>query len=158
MRGAEGIADEKAVAESGELFRKGLAVFFLMGREADIFEHQHLAVAHRLALAFGTGADTIECECHGIAEKLFKLFRDGLHGIFQVRAAFGTAEMRSENEAGAFLDGKADRWERFADAGVVGDHAVFERNVEVHADEDALAAKVEIADGELVHDSVTRNW
>src|SRR5713226_1136328 len=147
MRGAEGIADEKAVAESGELFRKGFVVLFFLGMEADIFKHQQFAVAYRSALAFGTGADTIEGKRHGIAEKLFKLFRGGLQGIFQVRAAFGTAKMRCENDAGTFLDGKADRWERFADACVVGDHAVFEGNVEVHADEDALAAKFEVVDG-----------
>src|SRR6266852_3732871 len=59
--------------------------------------------------------------------------------------------MGSEYQAAAFLNGEAERGERFANAGVVGDHAVFDRNVEVHANEDALSAKIEIVDGELVH-------
>ena len=36
-------------------------------------------------------------------------------------------------------------------AGVVGDLAVRERDVEVDAHEDALARGVEVADGQLVH-------
>src|SRR5947199_8532296 len=59
--------------------------------------------------------------------------------------------MRGEHDASAFLNSEANCRQRFADASVVRDDAVFERNVEVHADEDALAAKVEIVDGELVH-------
>jgi len=67
--------------------------------------------------------------------------------------------MRSEHEAAALLEWRGGVvGSRFANTGVVGDHAVFERNVEVHADEDALSAKIEIVDGELVHDFVTRDW
>ena len=40
-----------------------------------------------------------------------------------------------------------------ADARVVGDLAVRQRDVEVDADEDALAGDVDVADGELVHGS-----
>ena len=36
-------------------------------------------------------------------------------------------------------------------AGVVGDPAVLERDVEVDAHEHALSRRVEVADGELVH-------
>ena len=59
--------------------------------------------------------------------------------------------MRSEDQAGAFLNGHAQCGERFANARVVGDDAVLERDVEVHADKNALAAEIEIIDGELVH-------
>src|SRR5712664_3027717 len=40
MRGAEGITDEKAVAEGGELFRKSLVVLFFLRMEADVFEQE----------------------------------------------------------------------------------------------------------------------
>ena len=46
---------------------------------------------------------------------------------------------------------------RGADARVVGDLAVRERDVEVDADEDALARDVGVADGELVHDGGRRS-
>jgi len=60
--------------------------------------------------------------------------------------------MRGEDEASTFLDGQAKGGKSFADARVIGDDAVLEGNVEVHADEDALSAKIEIVDGQLVHD------
>ena len=151
MRGAEGIANENAVAESGKLFGKSLVVFFFLGMEANVFQNENFAVAQGFALAFGARADAIERKRHRATEKLFQLFRGWPHGIFQIRAAFGAAEMRGEHDASAFLNSEANCRQRFADASVVRDDAVFERNVEVHADEDALAAKVEIVDGELVH-------
>src|SRR5438876_785302 len=86
-----------------------------------------------------------------MASAIFLLFRGGPQGRFQVGAAFGSTEVRSKDEAGAFLNSKANGGQRFADASLVGDDAVFERNVEVHADEDAFAAEVEVVDGELVH-------
>ena len=151
MRGAEGITNEKAVAECSELLGKSFVVFFFLGMEADIFKNENFTVAQGFALAFGTGADTIERKSHGIAEKFLQFFCCRRQGIFQIGAAFGTAKMRSENETRTVLNRKAQCRKRFADAGVVGDHAVLERNVEVHADEDALAAEVEVVDGELVH-------
>ncbi len=59
--------------------------------------------------------------------------------------------MGSQNETCTLLNGKAQCGKRFADAGVVGNHAVLERHVEVHADEDTLPAEIEVFDGELVH-------
>ncbi len=158
MRGAKRITNEKSVAQGGELFRKVLVVFFFFRMEADIFKYENFSVAQGFALAFSTGADAIERERHRIAEQFFKFFGGRHQGEFQIRAAFGSAKMRNDYEARAFLNGEAECGQRFADAGVVGDRAVFERNVEIHTDEDALSAKVEIVDGELGHDSVTRDW
>src|SRR6266581_4253426 len=62
--------------------------------------------------------------------------------------------MRSENQAGAFFDGQAERGKRLADARVVGDDGVLERDVEVDANENAFAFEVEVVDGELGHDGV----
>ncbi len=131
MRGAKGVANEKAVAESGELSRKSLVVFFFLGMEADIFKNEYFTVAQGFALAFGAGADTIERKGYGITQKFLQLFRGRRQGIFQIGAPFGAAQMRSKNEARTFLNRKAQCRKRFADAGVVGDRAVLERNVEV---------------------------
>jgi hypothetical protein len=65
--------------------------------------------------------------------------------------------MRSEDQAAAFLNSEAERGECFANARVVGDDPVFERDVEVHTDENALAAEFEVVDGELIHGFVTRD-
>jgi len=64
--------------------------------------------------------------------------------------------MRREHQPTTLVNGEPQRRKSLTDARVVGDDALFQRNVEIHADENALAAKVEVIDGELVHDS--RVW
>src|SRR6266481_3122062 len=153
VSGAEGVANENAVAQGGELLRKGFVIFFFVGMEADVFQHEHFPVAQGLALAFGAWTDTIQSEGDWLAEQLFQFFGGGPEGIFWIRAAFGPAEMRSKHEAGALFNGEPQCRQSFADASVVGDDGVFQRNVEIHADENAFAAEVEGVDGELGHDS-----
>ena len=153
MRGAESVTDEKTVAKRGELFRKALVVFFLLGMEADIFEHEHFAVAERFALALRSRTDAIEGERYRPAEKFFELFRGGLDGIFWIGTTLGAAEMRSEDQAPALLNGEAERGQCLANAGIVGDDAVFQGNVEVHANENAFAPEIQVVDGEFIHDS-----
>ncbi len=119
--------------------------------ETDVFENEDFAVAQGFALAFNAWADAVESERHGITEKLFQLFRGRLQGIFQIGTALGAAQVRSKHEPSAFLNRKTQCRKCFADPGVVGHDAIFERDVEVHTDEDALSAEVEFVDGELVH-------
>src|SRR6266481_373239 len=157
VSGAEGVANEDAVAQGGELLRKGFVIFFFVGMEADVFQHEHFPVAQGLALAFGAWTDTIQSEGDWLAEQLFQFFGGGPEGIFWIRAAFGPAEMRSKHEAGALFNGEPQCRQSFADACVVGDDAVFQGNVEIHADENAFAAEVEVVDGELGHELVTRD-
>src|SRR5258706_10873293 len=52
--------------------------------------------------------------------------------------------MRSDHHGGALAERAFDRRRGGADAGVVGDPAVLDRDVEVGADEDALAPQVEL--------------
>src|SRR5258708_9535220 len=126
--------------------------------EADVFEQQDIAVGEGFALRLWNGPNTVRGKSNRVADEFLELLGYLHQRIFRVGAALGTAEVRSEYQAAAFLHGEAERGDRFANAGVVGDHAVFVRDVEVHADADALAAKIEIVDGELVHDFVTRDW
>ena len=147
MRRAKGIADEQAIAERGELPRKGFVVLFFLGVKAHVFEHQDAAVTERLALRFGLCPDTIGRETHRLTEELFELFRGGTQRILRVRTSFGPAAVRSQNEPPALLDREAERGQRLADARVVGHSTVLEGHVEVHTDEHALAAKLQIVDG-----------
>src|SRR6266403_938665 len=156
VSGAEGVANENAVTERGELLRKGFVVFFFVGMEADVFQHEYFPVAQGLALAFSAWTDTIQGEGDRLAEQLFQFFGGGPQRIFRIRAALWPAEMRSKHEPAALFDGEPQGRKSFADACVVGDDAVLQGNVEVHADENAFAAEVEVVDGELSHDSVTR--
>src|ERR1700675_2442421 len=59
MRGAERVTNEKTVAESGELFRKCLAVLFFLGVEANVFEKEDIAVGERFAFRFRNRSDTV---------------------------------------------------------------------------------------------------
>ena len=65
----------------------------------------------------------------------------GGHGL-----ALGTAEVRAENDLGLVAERVLNGGQCLANARVVGDDAVFEGNVEVDADEDALVGEVEVAD------------
>src|ERR1700687_5823456 len=124
--------------------------------EAHVFQDEHFPIAQGFALTFGSGADAIQGERHRLAKKLFQFFRRGPEGILRIRTALGPAEMRGQYKAAAFLNGESDCRNSFADARVVSDHAVLQRNIKVHANEDALATEIEIVDGELAHDSLTR--
>ena len=76
---------------------------------------------------------------------------DGRRLNSAVRLAFRPAQMAREDDGRALLERVLDRRQRGPDARVVADHAVLERDVEVHADEDALAGEVEIPDRQLRH-------
>ncbi len=83
--------------------------------------------------------DVVEERAEVIDERAKAHRRDGL--------ALGTAEVRAEDDLGLVAERVLDGGERLADARVVGDDAVFERHVEVDADEHALVGEVEVANG-----------
>src|SRR5258706_10043060 len=128
VSGAEGVANENAVTERGELFRKGFVIFFFVGMETDVFQHEHFPVAQGLALAFGAWTDTIQSEGDRLAEQLFQFFGGGPEGIFWIRAAFGAAVRRSKHEPGALFNGEPQGRKRFADSGGGGGGAVVQRD------------------------------
>src|ERR1700685_3974244 len=114
--------------------------------EAYVLEKEDAAVGEGFAFGFGVWADAIVGEGDGPFQKLFEFFCGGREGKLRLRATLGPAQMRGEDEASTFLDGQAKGGKSFADARVVGDDAVLEGNVEVHADEDALAVEIEIVE------------
>src|SRR5450759_384294 len=59
--------------------------------------------------------------------------------------------MACQDHDGALSEQRTNGRQCSLDAAVVGDLAVFERNVEVDADEDALSGRVQVSDGEFVH-------
>src|SRR5258708_21046893 len=79
------------------------------------------------------------------------MFGDGAQAVLFHPLTLGSSQVRSENHPRAMFGCVFDCGYRGADAGVVFDVAVFDGNVEVNADEDALVAQVEIADGKLCH-------
>src|SRR6267378_623693 len=72
VRGTKGVANENTVAERGELLRESFVVFFFFRMEADVFQHEHFAVAQGFALAFGSRAHAIQGEGDRLAEELLQ--------------------------------------------------------------------------------------
>ena len=65
--------------------------------------------------------------------------------------ALGSPEVARKDDPRALAHQVEDRRQRGANARVVGDAAILERDVEVDPHEDALVVRVEIANRELVH-------
>ena len=144
---AEGVVDVD-VAERGELFCEGGVVGLFFGVEAEVFEQERLAgfeVGGHLA---GNCADAVGRECYvlvvaeDVIEQAAKVSDEGAkaHGLDGF--AFGAAEVRTEDDLGFVAEGVLDGGESLADAGVIGDDAVLEGNVEVDTDEDALVGEI----------------
>ena len=144
---AEGVVDVD-VAETGEFFGEGGVVGLFFGVEAEVFEQEGLAgfeVGGHLA---GDGADAVGGEgdvlvvAEDVVEEAAKVIDEGAeaHGVDGF--ALGAAEVRAEDDLGLVAEGVLDGGEGLADAGVVGDDAVLEGDVEVDADEDALVGEI----------------
>src|SRR5579885_2234163 len=119
--------------------------------EADVFEDQDFAVAKRFALRFGSWADAIGRKSDGLAQELLQFGGGRTQGILGIGSALRPAEMRGQDQPAAFFGGEAQGGQRLADARIVGDDAVLQGHVEVHAKEDALAFEIEVLDSELIH-------
>ncbi len=144
---AEGVVDVD-IAEAGQLLREGGIVGLFFGMEAEVFEQERLAgfeVGGHLA---GDDTDAVGGEgyvlvvAEDMVEHAAKVGDEGAeaHGVDGL--ALGAAEMRAENDLGFVAESVLDGGEGLADAGVVGDDAVLEGDVEVDADEDALVGEV----------------
>jgi hypothetical protein len=64
--------------------------------------------------------------------------------LLGIDALLGAAEVGSHHDLGAGLEAMRDGRHRCRDAGIGGDLAILDRNVEVGANEDALSGQVEI--------------
>ncbi len=153
---AEGVVDVD-VAEGGEFFGEGGVVGLFFGMEAEVFEQEGLAgfeVGGHLA---GDCADAVGGEgyvfvvAEDVVEQDAEVVDDGAEAHGGDGLALGAAEVRAEDDLGLVAERVLDGGEGLADAGVVGDDAVLERDVEVDADEDALVGEIQIADGQLRH-------
>ena len=126
MGGAERVVDVE-VAAVGELAGVALVVLRLARVEARVLEHVDPVVREQLAQAR----------------------RDRRHRVLRpVLLGLRAAEVRADADLRrAALEQQLQRRQRRADARVVGDRAVLQRDVEVGADQHGLARDVGVADG-----------
>jgi hypothetical protein len=141
MRGAEGIHDEQ-VTQRRVLARRGFEVLLLALVEAAVLQQHDFAGrdfesavnpvadhAHRLAKLLG----------HNIGHRLERVF-------FGEHALLRTTEVRGDHHLGAGLQAVHYGRHRCRDAGIGGDLAILDRDIEVGANEDALSCQVEIGE------------
>jgi len=126
-----------------------LALLFRV--EAGVFEHEDVAGFHGGDFFVGVGA--VGGEGDRFAEHFGEVFGDGLEAEIGFIAFFGrAAEVAHQDEAAAVVEDVFDRGEGAGDPGVVFDDPFFDRNVEVHAHDNALAFEIDVAKRFLIHD------
>jgi hypothetical protein len=150
VRGAERVVD----VEVGEVGQRGgelRIVRLLLGVEAEVLEHQQVARTQLLDGHLDSGSERVAGHPHRAAEELAEAVGDRLQAESVVHLALRPPEMAGEDDGRPTLQQVHDRRQAGANAGVVGDPPVVERDVEVGTQEDALARNVDITDRQLVH-------
>ena len=146
MRRRKGVVDEN-IAVLGEFVDKGAVVLLLALVEAGVFEQQHVAVLHRGDRLRRRRADAIAGESHRAPEQVFDRRGDGAQRVFRVGRALGAAEMREQDHLAALVGDFPDRRQHALDARRVRYAAVLHRDIEIHAQENTLAADIYVVEG-----------
>jgi len=157
MGGAEGIVDIE-IGELGELPGKILVVLFFLGVKTEVLEQQRLAFLEFERHFFGFGPNALGAEANVFAARQFfieqhpQTLGDGPEAQLWIGLAFGTAQVRREDETRAVAQSILDGGQGFADARVVHDASVVERDVEVDPHEDAVIVERQIANRKFCHE------
>ena len=156
MRRAERVVHIN-ISNFREFFGEGGIIFFLFVVVTDIFEQQHVAGFHDADGFFNFFADAIVHEGDVTAEQVGEFHGDGTERHRRLALALGPTEVRGEDELAALFDEKLERGQGLDDAGgIVDDHLAvffFHRHVVIHADKDAFAPDIQIANCQFCHKS-----
>ena len=154
---AEAVRDER-VAEFGELARRTRA------RSASSFavspglnrRFSMTATSPSSSAATASWADSptvSRANATGLPSSSDSRCGDRCEAVLRVGRAVGAPEVRADDDAGALIDEGVERGQRRTHAAVVRDDAVLQRNVEVTADDDALAGeRTQRIEGAQSHD------
>ena len=145
MDDAEAVGDE-GVAElgvlAGELFALLVNLGGLTGIEADVLEQGDLAITQGGDGLGGRRSNDVGGQRDLHAGQLGEARGNGGQREGGIDLTLGAAEVGHDDDLRTGVGEGLKCRQRRADTAVVGDDAVLERNVEVGADEDALAAQV----------------
>ncbi len=141
-------ARESVVDIDVDVFRQfggefGIVLFFF-GIETQVFQHDDIAVFHRFDRGFDFRSDAVVNENDFLTQSFFNVGNDLSQRHFRNNLTFGTAEVRSDDDFRAFVRQSFDGRDETVDTGGVGDFAVFERDVQIGADENDFAFGVQI--------------
>ena len=119
--------------------------------EAEVFQQQRLSGLELAGQLHGDFADAVGREgnvfrdVEDLLQQLAQAGNQGAEAHGLDRLALGAAEVGAENDLGLVAQGVLDGGKGLADASVVGDQAVLQGDVEVHADEHTLVGQIQIA-------------
>ncbi len=134
----ESVGDER-VTESrqlaGEIPAVAVILRGLVSMEPEVLQERDVAIPEPAHGILGRFADRVMPEHHGPAQKLAKANGDRLETVLEVAVPIRPAEMRDHHDLRTHADESVQGRQRGADASVVGDRAVFERYVQVAADD-----------------------
>ena len=126
---AEGI-HHKNITELGVGFGEGVVVLFLAGIKAHILENNDIAVVH-----FDAASPAL-FKSDRLAEQIAEMFRHRLHAVLGVVLAFGgSAQVGHEDHFGTGCKRLLNARQCRFDAGIAGNLAVLNGNVEVFANQ-----------------------
>ena len=139
--------------ELGELLRKRRVVLLFLFVKAQVLEQDDAAVAACGFDGFGRRCpNTVGRERHFASEQLLEPRRHRRQAELGSWSTLRPAKMAGEDRQRPLFERVLNGWQRRADAGVVLDDAIFQRDVEVGADEHTFPAQIEISDGEFRHE------
>ena len=135
------------VAEVSEFLGKCLAVLGLLRTtETGVLKKNNIALVHSSysSRCVSTGHVVASNEGNLLAELLGEALSNGSKALTLVGAVLNLAEMRAKDNLCAVVKKLVDRRKSRNNTGLVGDDTVLERNIEIAANKDSLALRVEI--------------
>ncbi len=144
MRGCKCVVHVEVAERRQRPGERGIVALFA-GMEADVFEQQHVAVAHLRDCAFGIRTDAVVRERHRNAEPLGERRRDRGQRILR-GSTLPSGRPRCESTIVRAPRSCSQRnvGNSGVDASVVGDRAAVDRYVEILTNQYAFSANVEI--------------
>ena len=149
VHGAEGVGNVH-VGKRGEFLDEGIVVLLFTRIEPGVFKQDDLSVFQRGGFRLRVGTDRVGGERDLHAEQFGEPDGDGGQTVFRVDLPLRLAHMGAEDDLRALTHQVLDGGKRLDDPLVRGDDPVLLRDVEVAADEHALALDVNVFNGFLV--------
>ena len=148
VAGAEGVVNV-SVGQAGQLLAESGLVLGLLLAETGVLQQNDLAVAHGGNSSLGVLADDIVIVRKGnrLAQLLAQADSNGGQAELGLGAVLRLAQMAAQNDLSAVGNQLLDGRQCGVDAVIVGDNAVLHRDVEVAANQYALAGVVLIVNG-----------
>ena len=120
--------------------------------KAEVLDEDDAAAALRFANRPGDlVADAVAGECHRTIQQGGHALGDGLKTQLRIAFPLRTSKMAGQHHRGTAIERIADGRQRGADARLVADAAVLDRNVEIDADKDAFPRQLQVFNRQLRH-------